>query len=167
MLDIDALVHALESGHVAGAAVDVFPAEPASSSEEFCSPLRRFENVLLTPHIGGSTQEAQENIAIEVASKLVRYSDNGSTSSAVNFPQVAVPDDYEHRRLLHIHRNVPGVLEKINHVFSGRGVNIASQYLETTASIGYVVMDVEVEDAQGLLDQLRSVVGTIRTRILH
>jgi len=167
VVDIDALVAVLESGHLGGAAIDVFPVEPKSNQDEFISALRRFDNVVLTPHIGGSTQEAQENIAVEVAGKLVKYSDNGSTMTAVNFPQAAIPDHYDKRRILHIHRNVPGVLERINRVFSDRNVNIASQYLQTSPGIGYVVMDVELEDAWPLVQALRQVEGTIRTRLLH
>jgi D-3-phosphoglycerate dehydrogenase / 2-oxoglutarate reductase len=167
VVDIEALEQALESGQVAGAALDVFPVEPKSNDDEFISPLRRFDNVILTPHVGGSTQEAQENIAIEVAQKLVRYSDNGSTASAVNFPQVVLPDNLERRRIMHIHRNVPGVLEAINRIFSARDVNIAAQYLQTSPRIGYVVMDVELADASELLAELRNVEGTIRARLLH
>ena len=167
VVDIDALAGALESEHIAGAAIDVFPVEPGSNKETFESPLRAFDNVILTPHVGGSTQEAQLNIALEVANKLVRYSDNGSTASAVNFPQVAIPDNYQHSRILHIHRNEPGVLEQINRVFAGHAVNIAAQYLQTSAVIGYVVMDVEVSESDGLLEQLKAIPATIRARILH
>ncbi len=167
VVDIDALVDALDSGHIAGAAVDVFPQEPKSNQDEFISPLRRFDNVILTPHVGGSTQEAQENIAREVASKLVRYSDNGSTTTAVNFPEVSLPENTERRRLLHIHHNVPGVLRAINRIFANRQTNIAAQYLQTSATIGYVVMDVELDDARPLLEDLRGVEGTIRVRLLH
>ncbi len=167
VVDIEALEQALERGHIAGAALDVFPVEPKSNDDEFVSPLRRFDNVILTPHVGGSTQEAQENIAIEVAQKLVRYSDNGSTASAVNFPQVALPDNRSYRRIMHIHRNVPGVLEAINHIFSARGVNIAAQYLQTSPRIGYVVMDVEVPEADALLDELKGIEGTVRARLLY
>jgi D-3-phosphoglycerate dehydrogenase len=147
--------------------VDVFPVEPESNEDEFLSPLRDFDNVILTPHIGGSTQEAQENIALEVAGKLVKYSDNGSTMTAVNFPQVAIPDHYDKRRVLHIHRNSPGVLERINRVFSDQGVNIAAQYLQTSREIGYVVMDVELDVADPLVEALLKIEGTIRTRLLH
>ncbi|MCJ7558708.1 MAG: phosphoglycerate dehydrogenase [Gammaproteobacteria bacterium] len=167
VVDIDALVSALRTGHIGGAAVDVFPVEPGSNDDEFVSPLREFDNVILTPHIGGSTQEAQENIAVEVAGKLVKYSDNGSTMTAVNFPQVAIPDHYDKRRILHIHHNSPGVLERINRVFSDQGVNIAAQYLQTSREIGYVVMDVELDEAGSLVDALLAIKGTIRTRLLH
>ena len=167
VVDIDALAAALDSGHIAGAAIDVFPAEPVGNTEEFLSPLRGRDNVLLTPHIGGSTMEAQENIAVEVAGKLIKYSDNGSTVSAVNFPQVALPDHGNVSRILHIHRNEPGVLQRINSVFSESRVNIASQYLDTRGETGYVVMDLETSNPAELLRRLRAVPGTIRARILH
>ena len=167
VVDIDALAASLESGHLRGAAIDVFPVEPKSNKESVESPLRRFDNVILTPHIGGATEEAQFNIGREVAAKLIKYSDNGSTVSAVNFPQVTIPDHEDRRRLLHIHRNEPGVMESINHVFSAHGVNVAAQYLETQADVGYVVMDIELEDAGPLLEELRAIPATIRVRILH
>lgn len=167
VVDAQALADALRSRHLRGAAVDVFPQEPSTTDETFSSPLTEFDNVILTPHVGGSTQEAQHNIALEVTSKLVKYSDNGSTATAVNFPQVTLPDHYDKRRLLHIHRNVPGVLERINRVFSENGVNIAAQYLQTSTNIGYVVMDVELADATPLLSALRDIPGTIRARLLH
>jgi D-3-phosphoglycerate dehydrogenase len=167
VVDIDALAAALESGHLGGAAIDVFPVEPKSNKETFESPLRRFDNVILTPHIGGATEEAQYNIAREVAAKLLKYCDNGSTVSAVNFPEVTIPDHENRRRLLHIHKNEPGVMQQINHVFSAHGVNVAAQYLETRADIGYVVMDIELDDAGPLLDELRSIPATIRVRLLH
>ncbi len=169
VVDIDALAEALQTGQIGGAALDVFPTEPKSNDDEFESPLRRFDNVLITPHIGGSTQEAQRNIALEVAGKLVKYSDNGSTFTAVNFPAVSLPEQHDQRRLLHVHRNQPGVLESINHCFSEIGVNISAQYLQTTNDVGYVVMDVDadIETANRLLERLRNVDGTIRARILH
>jgi D-3-phosphoglycerate dehydrogenase len=164
---IDDLHDALASGKLAGAAVDVFPVEPKSNKEQFDSPLRGMDNVLITPHIGGSTLEAQQNIAQEVASKLIRYSDNGSTMTAVNFPQVAMPDLEGRHRVLHIHHNEPGVLNEINHVFSEHDVNIAAQYLQTHGEIGYVVMDLEIENVSSLMDQLRGVRSTIRARVLY
>jgi D-3-phosphoglycerate dehydrogenase len=167
VVDIDALALALETGHIGGAAIDVFPVEPKSNQETFESPLREFDNVILTPHIGGATEEAQLNIAREVVAKLVRYNDNGSTVSAVNFPQVTIPDHEDRRRILHIHKNEPGVMEQINHVFSANGVNVAAQYLETQADVGYVVMDIELEDAGPLLDELRAIAATIRVRLLR
>lgn len=167
VVDIDALSEALRSGHLAGAAIDVFPLEPKSNADRFESPLVGLDNVLLTPHIGGSTLEAQENIAVEVASKLVRYSDNGTTRSAVNFPQVSLPDHGDTRRIMHIHHNEPGVLQSINQVFFNNEVNIAGQYLQTEGDIGYVVMDVESDSVTTLMKDLANIPATIRTRILH
>jgi D-3-phosphoglycerate dehydrogenase len=166
VVDIEAAAEALESGRLAGAAFDVFPVEPEGNDQEFVSPLRRFENVLLTPHIAGSTIEAQANIGIEVSEKLVRYSDNGSTLSAVNFPEVALPAHPGSHRLLHIHHNVPGVLSRINDVFSRNRINIAGEYLMTNAKIGYVVIDVEAESSRIALKALADIEGTIRTRVL-
>lgn len=167
VVDIDALVSALDAGHISGAAVDVFPVEPKGNDEEFESPLRRFDNVILTPHVGGSTQEAQENIGIEVAGKLVKYSDNGSTLSAVNFPEVSLPEHTGCSRLLHIHQNKPGILTRINLAFADKNINIAAQYLQTNADIGYVVIDVEAEYAEEALEELKKIDGTIKTRKLH
>ncbi|MGH8144945.1 MAG: phosphoglycerate dehydrogenase [Rhodanobacteraceae bacterium] len=169
VVDIDALAAALRNGHLAGAAVDVFPKEPKSRDETFESPLREFDNVLLTPHVGGSTQEAQLNIGGEVASKLVRYSDNGSTLSAVNFPEVSLPEHAGSSRLLHIHHNVPGVLSRINDVFSQGGININGQHLQTGGDLGYVVLDVAASESQSesLREQLSQIPGTIRTRLLY
>ena len=170
VVDIDALVEALRAGRLSGAAIDVFPAEPKGAGQTFESPLRALDNVLLTPHIGGSTAEAQQNIGIEVAGKLIKYSNNGSTVGAVNFPEVSLPEHPGKHRLLHIHRNQPGVLSAINGVFSGEQINIAAQYLNTDVRIGYVVLDVEagegVDEIQ-LKRKLDAVAGTIRTRILY
>lgn len=167
VVDIDALVDALDSKHIAGAALDVFPVEPATNKDPFVSPLQRFDNVILTPHIGASTFEAQQNIGIEVANKLIRYSDNGSTLTAVNFPEVSLPVQGKVvSRLLHIHRNQPGVLNRINQAFANEGINIAAQYLQTTANIGYVVVDIESERSEDALTMLKSIDGTIRARIL-
>lgn len=167
VVDIDALAQALKAGKLRGAALDVFPVEPASINEEFVSPLRGLDNVILTPHIGGSTAEAQENIGTEVASKFVKYSDNGSTLSAVNFPEVSLPEHSKTKRLLHIHENRPGVLNQINQIFVGANINIAAQYLQTDPKIGYVVIDVETDDCSQLLQQLREIDGTIRARVLY
>jgi D-3-phosphoglycerate dehydrogenase len=166
VVDIEAATEALEGGRLGGAAFDVFPVEPEGNQEEFASPLRRFENVLLTPHIAGSTIEAQANIGTEVSEKLIRYSDNGSTLSAVNFPEVSLPEHVGSHRLLHIHHNVPGVLSRINSVFSKNRINISGQYLMTNAKIGYVVMDVEAESSRIALKALRDIEATIRTRVL-
>ncbi len=143
VVDIEALAEALESGHLGGAAVDVFPQEPESNSDEFQSALRGLDNVLLTPHIGGSTAEAQEAIGVEVAEKLLTYSNNGSTLSAVNFPEVALPGHPGKHRVLHIHHNRPGMLSHVNDVFSERRINVAAQYLQTSPRIGYVVIDID------------------------
>lgn len=167
VIDIDALVKALESGKLSGAAIDVFPQEPKSNSEEFVSPLRQFDNIFLTPHVGGSTQEAQRNIGTEVAGKMAKYSDNGSTLSAVNFPEVSLPEHVGTSRLLHIHKNAPGVLTQINQAFAANGINIAAQYLQTNENIGYVVIDVETDHAEQAFEQLTRIEGTIKTRILH
>ncbi len=166
VVDIDALTKVLDEGHLLGAAIDVFPEEPKSNADEFVSPLRSYDNVILTPHIGGSTQEAQENIGNEVAEKLVRYSDNGSTLSAVNFPEVALPSHPDMHRLLHIHENIPGILSQINQVFYDNNVNIASQYLQTKKNIGYVVIDVAEKSSQLALEKLAQIKGTIRSRVL-
>lgn len=169
VVDIEALAEALRTGHLRGAAVDVFPTEPASPDEAFSSPLQDFDNVILTPHVGGSTREAQANIGVEVAEKLARYSDNGTTLGAVNFVEVALPSHEGATRFLHIHHNVPGVLTHINQVFSNRDLNVAAQYLLTDADVGYVVVDVEGDlDAPGedIRGELGSVDGTVRTRFL-
>jgi len=167
VVDIDALTAALESRHVLGAAIDVFPVEPQGNDSAFDSPLVRFDNVILTPHIGGSTAEAQANIGREVAAKLLRYSNNGSTASAVNFPEVTLPEHTGRCRLLHIHKNVPGVLARVNERFSAAGINVDAQYLRTNEEVGYVVMDIDATASQVALDQLCAVPGTIRCRILY
>ncbi|WP_240221004.1 phosphoglycerate dehydrogenase [Rheinheimera hassiensis] len=167
VLDIDALTETLHSKKLAGAAIDVFPVEPKGNDEEFISPLRAFDNVILTPHIGGSTQEAQENIGFEVAGKMVKYSDNGSTLSAVNFPEVSLPEHRGRSRLLHVHKNQPGVLTKINEAFARLNINIAGQYLQTNADIGYVVIDIDSDDVEQALNELKTIPGTLRARVLH
>ncbi|UIP28397.1 phosphoglycerate dehydrogenase [Photobacterium sp. TLY01] len=167
VVDIDALCSALESKHLAGAAIDVFPVEPKTNKDLFESPLTRFDNVILTPHIGGSTQEAQQNIGIEVAGKIVKYSDNGSTVSAVGFPEVSLPEHRGCSRLLHIHENRPGILNQITTIFASEGINIAAQYLQTSPELGYVVIDVETERSEEALNKLKAIDGTIRARILH
>ena len=167
VVNIDALTAALESRHLLGAAIDVFPTEPQGNDSVFSSPLTKFDNVILTPHIGGSTSEAQVNIGTEVAAKLVRYGNNGSSTTAVNFPEVALPEHTGRSRLLHIHQNVPGVLAHVNERLSAAGINIAAQYLSTFEDLGYVVIDVDSAASESALDQLRHVPGTIRCRILY
>jgi D-3-phosphoglycerate dehydrogenase len=169
VVDIQALADALRSDHLSGAAIDVFPVEPKGNDDAFVSPLVGMDNVILTPHIGGSTLEAQDNIGIEVASKLVRYSDNGSTLSAVNFPEVSLPGHPNSRRLLHIHRNVPGILSRINEIFSRHSINIDGQYLQTDPNVGYVVIDVSTSEelAVALKDELGAIPDTLRARVLY
>ncbi|USD65637.1 phosphoglycerate dehydrogenase [Vibrio sp. SCSIO 43136] len=167
VVDIPALCGAIESGHLAGAAVDVFPVEPKTNADPFETPLMQYDNVILTPHIGGSTQEAQENIGVEVAGKLAKYSDNGSTLSCVNFPEVSLPEHRDTSRLLHIHKNRPGILTQINTIFADEGINIAGQYLQTTSDMGYVVIDVESDRSEEALAKLKQIEGTIRARLLH
>ncbi|MBV1910255.1 MAG: phosphoglycerate dehydrogenase [Kangiellaceae bacterium] len=167
VVDIDALDSALESGKVNGAAIDVFPTEPKSNQEEFISPLRRFDNTILTPHIGGSTKEAQVNIGIEVSEKLVKYSNNGTTLSSVNFPEVGLPELIKKHRICHIHHNEPGILAKINDVFSATGVNISAQYLQTNQLVGYVVTDIDHKSSDSAFGSLRKIEGTIKSRLLY
>ena len=166
VVDIDALAEGIKSKHLAGAAIDVFPVEPKSNDDEFISPLRGLDNVFLTPHIGGSTMEAQENIGLEVTEKLIRYSDNGTTTSSVNFPEVALPAHEGSHRLFHIHRNVPGVLSAINSVFSDNNINITGQYLQTNGKVGYVVIDIDQDSSKLAKSKLKAIEGTIRTRVL-
>ncbi|AHF00723.1 3-phosphoglycerate dehydrogenase [Thiomicrospira aerophila AL3] len=167
VVDIHALADALKSGQLAGAAIDVFPTEPETNKQPFESPLRGLDNVLLTPHIGGSTEEAQASIGQEVAAKLVVYSDIGTSLSAVNFPEVALPEHTGRSRLLHIHHNQPGVLTQINQAFAAQNINIAAQYLQTNNEIGYVVIDLDAKDRDAALAQLKQIPGTLRTRLLH
>ena len=166
VVDIEALAAGLESGHLGGAGIDVFPVEPRSNDDEFISPLRRYDNTFLTPHIGGSTVEAQENIGMEVAEKLARYSDNGTSTSSVNFPEVALPEHAGSHRLLHIHQNVPGVMSAINAVFSENNLNITAQFLQTNELLGYVVIDIDAEYSEMALNKLANIDGTIRSRVL-
>lgn len=166
VVDIDALHAALLSKQIGSVALDVFPSEPKHTGQRFESPLLGMDNVLITPHIGGSTVEAQQNIAKDVTEKLIRYSDNGSTVGAVNFPQVALPDHAGSRRILHIHRNEPGVLNAINTIISKASINIAAQYLQTQSDIGYVVMDVETTDTDPLVEALGHIPATVKTRTL-
>ena len=167
VVDIEALCAVLESRHLHGAAIDVFPVEPQGNDGAFVSSLTKFDNVILTPHIGGSTSEAQVNIGSEVAAKLVRYGNNGSTTSSVNFPEVALPEHTGRSRLLHIHKNVPGVLAHVNERLSAAGINIAAQHLSTFEDVGYVVIDVDSAASEAALDELNGVPGTIRCRILY
>lgn len=164
---IDDLVQALKSGHLAGTAIDVFPVEPASNKDKFVSPLQELKNVILTPHVGGSTEEAQYAIGIEVAESFIRYLRIGSTSGAVNFPQVDLPIQRGSHRILNVHRNEPGVLGEINSIVSKAGANILAQYLSTDQKIGYLVMDVEKANAQPLADEIKKLPRSIKTRMLY
>jgi D-3-phosphoglycerate dehydrogenase len=168
VVDIDALARALKDGHLRGAAVDVFPVEPGSNKEKFVSPLQGVPNVILTPHVGGSTEEAQERIGSEVARKLIDYAETGATFGAVGFPQVQLPPHVGGTRFVHIHRNVPGVLQRVNQIFAGRNLNIAAQYLQTDADVGYVVVDADGASAERaqVFEELGRIDGTIRTRLL-
>lgn len=166
VVDIDDLANALRSNQLGGAAIDVFPVEPKSNNDSFESPLRGIDNCILTPHIGGSTQEAQANIGVEVAEKLAHYSDNGTTVSAVNFPEVALPEHQGKHRLLHVHDNVPGIMSAINAVFSENDVNVSGQYLQTRGDTGYVVIDIEANYSEAVLDRLSAIPGTLRCRVL-
>ena len=167
VVDLDALAQALREKRLAGAAVDVFPQEPSSNSEKFVTPLQGLDNVILSPHVGGSTQEAQERIGSEVSRKLVDYLDYGSTIGSVNFPQVLMPRRPSGTRFLHIHQNEPGSLRRLNEVFFKRNLNVAAQYCETDKEIGYAVIDLEdgLSDAEGLLAELQSLPATINARI--
>ena len=166
VVEIEALAAALQDKHLNGAAIDVFPVEPRSNKDEFISALRGIDNCLLTPHIGGSPMEAQANIGLEVAEKLVRYSDNGTSITSVNFPEVALPSHPGKHRLLHIHQNIPGVMGEINQVFASNGINISGQYLQTNEKVGYVVIDVDAAYSDLALKKLNDVKGTIRSRVL-
>ena len=169
VVDVDALARALTDKHLRGAAVDVFPKEPAGNGEKFVSPLQGFDNVIISPHIGGSTEEAQERIGSEVARKLIDYSDIGSTLGAVNFPEVQLPPRPQGTRYMHVHRNVPGMLSKLNDIFSKRGMNIASEYLQTDGDVGYVVIEADGshENCEQALEEIRALEGTIRARIIY
>ncbi len=166
VVDIDALCEALASKKLLGAAVDVFPVEPKSNDEEFVSPLREFDNVILTPHVGGSTMEAQANIGLEVGEKMATYSDTGTSITSVNFPEVALPSHPNNHRILHIHENIPGVMSEINKVLSENNINILGQYLQTNEDVGYVVVDVNKECSSLAKEKLNSVTGTIKCRVL-
>lgn len=169
VVDLDALAAALKDGHLAGAAVDVFPKEPKSNNEKFVSPIQGLPNVILTPHIGGSTEEAQERIGSEVARKLVDWSDIGATVGAVNFPQVQLPARPAGTRFMHVHLNRPGMLNRLNTLFSNRGLNIAAEYLQTEGEVGYVVIEADAADdfADEVLAEMRAIEGTIRCRLLY
>ena len=167
VVDIEALKKNIENGKIAGASLDVFPEEPKDAKETFTSPLQGLSNVLLTPHIGGSTEEAQFNIAEFVSNKLLEYVKTGSTFSSVNFPRIQLPSLSDSHRLLHVHKNVPGVLSQINSIFARNSVNVESQYLRTNELIGYVIADVDKNYKDSLMDDLKNVAHTIKLRLLY
>ena len=165
---IDALVNAFKSAKLKGAAIDVFPKEPSSKGEIFESPLKGLDNFFLTSHIGGSTIEAQENIATEVSAKLIKYSDNSSTLNAVNFPELSLPSHKETHQILHIYQNIPGIINELNRILASKNVNVEGQYLRTLENIGYVVMDIKSssDQAKDLMDEFKKVKATIKARYL-
>jgi D-3-phosphoglycerate dehydrogenase / 2-oxoglutarate reductase len=167
VIDYKAVAAGLRSGHLAGVAADVFPKEPASNEELFETELQEFDNVILTPHIGGNTIEAQANIGIEVAEKLVKFSDTGSTIGAVNFVEISLQANSSKQRFLHIHRNVPGVLREINNIFTSKGINISAEYLQTDPDIGYVIIETESELDNSVLAELKHIPHTIRVRMVY
>lgn len=167
VVDLDALAEGLRSGQIAGAAVDVFPEEPKSNKDPFASPLQNLPNVILTPHIGGSTEEAQKNIGVEVANKLIKFINNGSTTTSVNFPNIELPLQKDYYRVLNVHKNLPGFLSDINKIVSDVGGNILSQYLSTTKDIGYLIMDINKNLGDQVKDAISKHTNSIRTRILY
>ncbi len=167
VVDIDALAANLKSGHIAGAGIDVFPEEPKSNKDPFVSPLQNLTNVILTPHIGGSTEEAQRNIGLEVSNKLLRYVNNGSTSFAVNFPNIELPLIKDNYRILNVHKNQPGFLRDINKIVSDVGANISAQFLSTTADIGYLIMDLNKKLGDQVKEEIIKNPLSIKTRILY
>jgi len=166
-VNLDDLAHAIEHQKIGGAAIDVFPKEPKSNDEALDSPLRGYPNVILTPHVGGSTVEAQANIGIEVAEKFVQFADNGNTTSAVNFPEIAIQQQANTHRILHVHHNRPGVLSNINQLFAQHNINILAQNMMTENEVGYLLLDVAEFDSKLALEHLNSVEGTIRLRVLY
>ncbi|MFH1194351.1 MAG: phosphoglycerate dehydrogenase [bacterium] len=171
VVNVDDLDEALNRKHLFGAAIDVFPSEPESNAEKFFTVLQKHQNVILTPHIGGSTREAQANIALEVSEKLVNYSNIGATLGATNFVQISLAPNYERQRYLHIHHNKPGVMNKITKVFTSRKLNIASQYLQTDPYIGYVIIDIDTKEdwekeSKDILEELKVIPGTIKARVI-
>ncbi|MDP9149311.1 MAG: phosphoglycerate dehydrogenase [Myxococcota bacterium] len=167
VVDIGALAASLKSGQIAGAAIDVFPEEPQSNSDGFATPLQNLSNVVMTPHIGGSTAEAQEAIGVEVGTALIKFVNGGVTTGAVNFPQVDLPPTPGKHRILNAHKNVPGVLRDINHLVSEKGANIAAQVLATDPDVGYLVMDLDQDVSRDVKNAMAALETSIKTRILH
>ncbi len=167
VIDTLALKKAIEEKHLGGVGVDVFPDEPESKDQKFSSPLQNLPNTILTPHVGGSTMEAQENIGVDCATKLISFVDTGSSVGSFSVPSLSLPVQHDAHRLLHIHKNVPGVLGEINGILSKMNVNILGQYLKTNEKIGYVVLDIDKETSSGVIDELKKVKNTIRVRSLY
>jgi D-3-phosphoglycerate dehydrogenase len=167
IVDLEAVRDAVQSGKLGGAAIDVFPHEPSSNDEAFSCPLVGFDNVILTPHIGGSTLEAQRNIGVEVASTFVKFIETGSTTGAVNFPQVELPTVRASHRILNIHRNVPGVLSAINAIIASAGANIIAQYLETRGEVGYLIIDIDSDISATVKSSIDELSTSIKTRLLY
>ena len=167
VVDLDALAKALQEGHLSGAAIDVFPWEPEKNGDKFTSPLQGLSNVILTPHIGGSTEEAQENIGEDVSNKMFNYLERGITIGSHSVPPISLPPVEGAHRILHIHKNVPGVLSTINTQLSKHGINIVGQYLKTNDEIGYVVLDVDKKLSKQALDLLKDAKETIKVRMLY
>ena len=167
VVDVEALRDNLLSGKIRGASVDVFPKEPQSNEEAFDSPLKNIPNVILTPHIGGSTQEAQVDIADYVPDKIISYINSGNSFSSVNFPNLQLPEQRTAHRLIHIHENMPGILAKINHVLAHHNINIVGQYLKTNEEIGYVITDINKKYNKKVMNELRQIEHTIKFRVLY
>lgn len=167
VVDLDAVKESILNGKLSGAAIDVFPVEPKIVGDKFESPLQNLPNVILTPHIGGSTEEAQWNIGLDVSSKLIKYIETGSTLGSHSLPELSLPKVADSHRILHIHKNVPGVLSEINNRISKLEVNILGQYLSTNATVGYVVLDVSKKTSEETLTELKSIPNTINARILY
>jgi len=166
-VDISSLKENLKNNKLLGAAIDVFPKEPLSNSEKFESSLRRTKNLILSPHIGGSTKEAQKNIGTYVPDKIIDFVNTGNTSSCVNFPELSLPEQKDSHRLIHIHTNEPGVLLEINKIISKFNINIKGQYLKTIEDIGYVITDIDREYNNDVVQRLKNIPQTIRLRVLY
>jgi len=167
VVDLDALSAALTSGHLSGAAIDVFPVEPEKNGDPFSSPLQNLPNVLLTPHIGGSTEEAQYNIGEDVSAKLLQYLEMGATTGSHTVPELSLSPQEGTHRILHIHTNVPGVLSEINTTLSENKINVLGQYLKTNDAIGYVVLDIDKKLSKNAVELLRKVKGSLKVRLLY
>ena len=167
VVDLNALKKFIDSGKISGAAIDVFPEEPEKNGDEFSSDLQNLPNVILTPHVGGSTEEAQANIGLDVTAKLINYLELGTSNGSHTVPELSLPPQAETHRILHIHENIPGVLGEINSKMSERGINILAQYLKTNDAIGYVILDIDTELSKEAFAILKDVKGTIKTRMVY